>query len=80
MCVGYHVVWVLEELVQHIPHTTDIYVMYNIACSLVQHLKGRNKEHLLNRVRFSLPSFHAYGHNMYSSEKMTGIMSVLIIV
>ncbi len=56
-------VWMLEELVQRIPSAVDVYVMYDIACTLVQHLKSRNREHLLKRVHFALPSFHAYGHN-----------------
>ena len=39
-------------------------VMYDIACTLVQHLRSsKNGAYLLDRVRFSLPSFHAFGHN-----------------
>ena len=29
-----YVVWMLEELVHRIPSTVDVYVMYDIACSL----------------------------------------------
>ena len=63
VCRLSYVIWVLEELVHRIPPAADVYVMYDIACTLVQHLKGRNVEHLLKRIQFALPSFHAYGHN-----------------
>ena len=55
MFVGYHVIWVLEELVHRIPPAADVYVMYDIACTLVQHLKGRNVEHLLKRISLLFP-------------------------
>ena len=63
VCRLSYVIWVLEELVHRIPPAADVDVMYDIACTLVQHLKGRNVEHLLKRIQFALPSFHAYGHN-----------------
>ena len=38
--------------------------MYDVACTLVKHLKGeRDYMYLLDIVTFVLPSFHAYGHN-----------------
>ena len=56
--------WLLEELVHRIPTSVDMNVMYDIACTLVQHLRSsKNGAYLLDRVRFSLPSFHAFGHN-----------------
>ena len=39
VCRLSYVIWVLEELVHHIPPAADVYVMYDIACTLVQHLK-----------------------------------------
>ena len=60
-----YAVWLLEELVQHVSTETDIIIMYDIACTLVRHLKSsRNGAHLLERLKFALPSFHAFGHNM----------------
>ncbi len=32
--------------------------MYDIACMLVRHLKSVGNE----RIKFAIPSFHAYGH------------------
>ena len=56
--------WLLEELVHRIPTSVDMNVMYDIACTLVQHHRSsKNGAYLLDRVRFSLPSFHAFGHN-----------------
>ena len=48
--------WLLEELVHRIPTFVDMNVMYDIACTLVQHLRSsKNGAYLLDRVRFSLP-------------------------
>ena len=59
-----YVVWLLEELVHSIPSDIDVYVMYDIACTLAQHLKAsKNGDHLLERFKFVLPSFNAFGHN-----------------
>lgn len=74
-----YVVWLLEELTQHVPAMTNIYVMYDIACTLVRHLKAsRNGAHLLERIKFALPSFHAFGHNaacqvVYSPVRCEGV-------
>ena len=39
-------------------------MMYDIACILVQHLRAsEDGDYLLDRIKFALPSFHAYGHN-----------------
>ena len=46
-----------------IPSDIDVYVMYDIACTLARHLKAsKNGDHLLERFKFALPSFHAFGH------------------
>ena len=59
-----YVVWLLDELGQRIPSETDVYIMYDIACTLVQHLKAKSSgAHILERMKFALPSFHAFGHN-----------------
>ncbi len=37
--------------------------MYDICCMLLQHLKNsKDGSALLDRIKFALPSFHAYGH------------------
>ncbi len=59
-----YIVWLLQELVQRIPANVHLKVMYDIACILVQHLRASGSDrHLLYRITFALPSFHAYGHN-----------------
>jgi len=55
-------VWLLQELLQHVPSNVTLYIMYDVACTLVKHLK-RKCDNLLDYMRFALPSFHAYGHN-----------------
>lgn len=63
VCRLSYVVWMLEELIHKIPSSADVCIMYDIACTLVQHLKGKRAAHLLERFQFALPAFHAYGHN-----------------
>lgn len=59
-----YVVWMLEELANRIPSGVHAYVMYDVACTLVQHLRGlTGGKHLLECFKFALPSFHAFGHN-----------------
>ena len=42
----------------------DVYIMYDVACNLARHLNAnRNGTQLLDRMKFALPSFHAFGHN-----------------
>ena len=55
--------WLLEELAQRVSMETDIYVMYDVACNLVRHLKANRNSALLDRMKFALPAFHAFGHN-----------------
>ncbi len=40
-----------------------VHLMYDIACMLVRHLKTSAEGFALDKVKFSVPSFHAYGHN-----------------
>lgn len=54
-------VWLIEELTSQFPEAINPCVMYDVACSLVAHLK-KNDNQLLEKVTFALPSFHAYGH------------------
>ena len=63
VCRLSYVVWMLEELIHKISSSADVCIMYDIACTLVQHLKGKRAAHLLERFQFALPAFHAYGHN-----------------
>ena len=42
-------VWMLEELIHKIPSSADVCIMYDIACTLVQHLKGKRAAYLLER-------------------------------
>ena len=59
-----YIVWLLEALQHQVSPNVDMYVIYDIACSLVQHLKAKGAVHLLEGgTKFALPSFHAYGHN-----------------
>ena len=37
--------------------------MIIIACNMVRHLKSSEGKYLLDRMKFCIPSFHAYGHN-----------------
>lgn len=54
--------WLLEELVHSIPSDIDVYVMYDIACTLTHLKTSKNGGHLLERIKFALPSFHAIGY------------------
>lgn len=58
-----YAVWLVEELVRRIPASVDMNIMYDISCTLVKHLKANKNGFLLDHVQFSIPSFHAYGHN-----------------
>lgn len=51
----------MNQIVNGNPDSVKLHIMYDIACMLVQHLKLRDSN-LLQKVTFSLPSFHAYGH------------------
>ena len=50
-------------MLQKVSPDINLYIMYDIACTLVQHLKAKGATHFLERMKFALPSFHAYGHN-----------------
>ena len=57
-------VWLLQELSQQVSSDITLYIMYDVACNLIRHLKTiGDGGHLLDRIKFALPSFHAYGHN-----------------
>lgn len=56
-------IWLMHEVSQRIPSSVKVYMMYDIACTLVKHLNAENDAFLLERWKFALPSFHAYGHN-----------------
>ncbi len=46
-----------------VAYQQDMNIMYDRSCTLVKHLKANKYGYLLDRVKFSIPSFHAYGHN-----------------
>lgn len=72
-----YIVWLLHNLIQRIPAPVEIHVMYDIACTLVQHLKNsRDGGPLLDRVQFTLPSFHAYGHKASCQVNYTLIICI----
>ena len=44
-----YVVWLLEELIHHIPRDVEWNVVYDVACTLVRHLKtSDDREYLLD--------------------------------
>ena len=43
LCRLSYVAWILGELIPKIQCGADVYIMYDIACTLVQHLKGREQ-------------------------------------
>ncbi|XP_052096717.1 uncharacterized protein LOC127731911 [Mytilus californianus] len=56
----------------------QLYIMYDIACSLESHLKKQNDQSILDKTQFSIPIFHCYGHKMacqvlYNPRKKNGI-------
>ena len=54
----------LQELVERLPSDLDVYVIYDVACNLVCHLKASvDGNYLLECLKFAIPAFHAYGHN-----------------
>ena len=71
MCRLSYAVWLLEEIAQRVSREVDIYVMYDVACNLVRHLKTRGNNALLDRMKFALPAFHAFGHNASCQVKDT---------
>jgi len=55
LCRLSYIVWLLEDFIQRISASIDVHVMYDIACTLVQHLKTtRGDSTLLNRTESSL--------------------------
>ncbi|XP_028412645.1 uncharacterized protein LOC114535544 [Dendronephthya gigantea] len=42
----------------------NIYLYYDIACTLESHLKRTNQEALLENVKVAIPTFHCYGHKV----------------
>ena len=53
--------FLLHELLQRLPEKVNLHIMYDVVCTFVRHLKS-NDSHLLEKVAFAVPSFHAYGH------------------
>ena len=53
-----YVVWLLDELEQCIPSEMDVYIMYDVACTLVQYLKANSSDtHLLERLNLLFHHF-----------------------
>jgi hypothetical protein len=59
-------VWIIDQLIdRHSPEcnkSLEVYVMYDIACTLKKYLEGHGRSDILEKVHLSLPTFHAYGH------------------
>jgi len=47
----------------HLLVSTDIVIMYDIACKFKAHLR-KNDFDVLNRIRLTIPAFHKYGHGL----------------
>ena len=54
-------VCLLNTIVDSNPENVKLYIMYDIACMMVQHLKVQDSG-LLQKITLLIPSFHAYGH------------------
>ncbi len=65
VCIGIcrlsYGLFLLRKLLQRLPEKVNLHIMYDVACTFVRHLKS-NDSHLLEKVAFAIPSFHAYGH------------------
>lgn len=71
-------VWLMQEMSQQISPDIQLYMMYDVACTLVKHLKlTKDGSYLLDRWKFALPSFHAYGHNAACQVKLENIIITL---
>ncbi|XP_063399129.1 uncharacterized protein LOC134683743, partial [Mytilus trossulus] len=77
--LGYSV-YLLNKLLEEKPvdDSNPIYVMYDIACNLHSHLKKHAASSVLDKVKFSIPIFHSYGHKMscqvlYGPRRTSGI-------
>lgn len=58
-------VWMLEHIIQkHSHHDSEIFVMYDIACSLFRHLQAHSRLDILGSLSLCLPTFHSYGHKV----------------
>lgn len=57
-------VWLIEQLLQDTSENVKTYMMYDIACKLVSHLKASGSYSAgSDRLNLVIPSFHAYGHS-----------------
>lgn len=62
--LGYSV-YLLKKLIEEKGDDSNpVHIMYDIACTLDSHLKKHADASLLEKVKFSIPIFHAYGHKM----------------
>ena len=49
---------------ERLPSDLEVYVMYDVACNLVRHLRAKEDgQYLLQCLKFAIPAFHAHGHN-----------------
>ena len=85
----------IEHLLNKLPRSSELHVMYDIACNLEKHLKVSSiqfcfshyrvseRTDLLNSIKsFVIPAFHAYGHSaqcQVSEIVMYACKSVLLI-
>ncbi|KAH3793563.1 hypothetical protein DPMN_147077 [Dreissena polymorpha] len=54
--------YILKKVLQN--HTSNLVVMYDIACTLHRHLKKTMDSDVLRQCTFSVPVFHSFAHNV----------------
>ncbi|XP_028392622.1 uncharacterized protein LOC114517161 [Dendronephthya gigantea] len=52
----------LERVIRTSDENCKIRMTYDIACTLVAHLKKNSRQDILDRIGFAIPIFHCYGH------------------
>ena len=72
-------IFLLQEIVQRAPEQIKVHIMYDVACTFVQYLISRDS-HLLEKVAFAIPSFHAYGHKPSCQVRHNYCFIVLIYI
>lgn len=56
-----YAVYLIDKLLDK-HHDTEVYIMYDVACTLKKYLKHSGREDILKRIILCLPAFHSYGH------------------
>lgn len=60
----YYALALISQLFQHVPPSTTVGILYDIACQLHHSCVkwGLLDDHLLNRILFTISIFHVFGH------------------